>query len=76
RVTRNDGRIILRDNNAGRNIAVNNNLAFNHQPGDGRHHRIGAIRLKRNVAGSHITVLRNANRGLILVDNTPKPITD
>ena len=39
------------------------------------HPRIAAIRLRHNVAGRHIVVKRNADRGMILVDNTPTPTT-
>ncbi len=74
-VTRNDGRITLRDNVAGNNIMVTDNLAYNRQPGDGTHRNIEAIRLRDNVAGGHITVRRNAGRPLILRNNTPRPLT-
>lgn len=74
-VRRNDGRISLFRNRVGRNIEVTNNLRFHHEPGDGQHPRIAAIRLRHNVAGRHIVVKRNPDRGLILVDNTPTPTT-
>lgn len=75
RITRNDGRILLRNSVAGQNISVTNNLAYNRKPGDGHHRRIAAIRLRDNVAGRHIVVKRNADRPLILRRNTPVPIT-
>ena len=74
-VTRNDGRIMLRDNHAGSNIAVNNNLPYDRQPGDGQHPDIDAIRLRDNVADRHIVVRRNHDRPLILEGNSPEPIT-
>lgn len=74
-VTRNDGRIMLRDNRAGNNIAVNNNLPYDRQPGDGDHPQVDAIRLRDNVAGRHIVVRRNSGRPLILEGNSPQPIT-
>jgi|GEM_PF-7068158 len=75
RITRNDGRITLRDSVAGQNIQVVNNLAYNRKPGDGRHRKINAIRLFDNEAGRHIVVKRNAGRPLILRGNSPVPIT-
>jgi hypothetical protein len=74
-VTRNDGRITLLHNDAGRNINVSNNLAFDRKPGDGHHRRIAAIRLRGNEAGSHIFVRGNDGRGLISRNNSPAPIT-
>lgn len=74
-VTRNDGRIILRDNQAGGNIKVNDNLPYDRLPGDGQHADIDAIRLRDNVAGRHIVVRRNAGRPLILEGNSPAPLT-
>lgn len=74
-VTRNDGRIMLRDNRAGSNIKVIDNLPYDRQPGDGQHPQIDAIRLRDNVAGRHIVVRRNHDRPLILEGNSPEPIT-
>lgn len=74
RVTLNDGRITVRDSVAGQNISVTDNLPYDRQPGDGQNRRIDAIRLLDNVAGRHIVVKRNADRPLILRNNTPVPI--
>lgn len=74
-ITRNDGRITVRDSVAGQNIHVNNNLAYNRKPGDGTHPSVEAIRLLDNVAGRHIVVKRNAGRPLVLRNNTPVPTT-
>ena len=74
-VTRNDGRIMLRDDKAGSNIRVVGNWAYRHQSGDGQHPQIGAIRLRDNTAGRHITVRRNHGRALIMAGNAPAPIT-
>ncbi|HWJ81630.1 MAG TPA: hypothetical protein VNS55_05270 [Nocardioides sp.] len=75
RVTRNDGRIIVRDSHAGSNIKVNDNLPYDRQPGDGVHPDIEAIRLRDNTADRHIVVKRNHGRPLIMSNNTPTPIT-
>lgn len=75
-VRRNDGRIGLKRNTAGRNLSVTNNLAYAYQPGDGHHRRPGAIRMHHNGAGQQIVVQRNADRGLIEWENTPTPVTD
>jgi hypothetical protein len=74
-VTRNDGRMILRDNNVGKNIKVMNNLPYSRRPGDGQHRVIDAIRLRHNVAGRHIVVKRNSDRPLLMSDNSPTPTT-
>lgn len=74
-VSRNDGRIILRDNVAGNSIRVTRNLPYQRKAGDGKHRLIDAIRVRRNEAGRHIVVTRNADRPLLLVDNSPQPRT-
>lgn len=73
-VTRNDGRIMLRDNHAGNSIKVNNNLPYDSQEGDGQHPDIDAIRVYDNVAERRISVQRNADRPLKLRGNTPEPV--
>lgn len=73
-VTRNDGRIMLRDNRAGNSIKVNDNLPYDRLPGDGQHPDIDAIRVIDNVAERRISVQRNADRPLILRGNTPEPV--
>jgi hypothetical protein len=70
-VTRNDGRIMLRDNEVGKNIRVVDNLPYVHQPGDGQHPQMDAIRLRDNKAGRHITVKRNNGRPLVADGNSP-----
>lgn len=72
-VSRNDGRISLFRNRADNNIRVINNLPYHREPGDGQHERIGAIRLRHNVAGQHIDLQNNADRALIMADNVPEP---
>ena len=74
-VTRNDGRIMLRNNDVGEQIQVTDNLPYDRKPGDGHHPRIAAIRLFDNVAGGHIVVRRNAGRQLISAGNAPAPTT-
>jgi hypothetical protein len=74
-VKRNDGRISLFHNDVRSNINVSRNLRYDRKPGDGHHRRIAAIRLRHNVAGRHIWVVRNAGRGVIHRDNSPRPIT-
>jgi hypothetical protein len=74
-VKRNDGRIIVKRNQVGNNIQVVLNESYVHLPGDGQHPRISAIRVKHNRADRHIFVRNNADRPLILVDNSPTPIT-
>lgn len=74
-VSRNDGRMMLRDNTAGNSIRVTKNLAYAPQPGDGEHRQIDAIRIKDNVAERHIVVRDNADRPLIMKRNTPEPRT-
>lgn len=73
-VTGNDGRIGLFHNNAGRNISVSRNLAFNHRPGDGQHAKPGAIRLRHNQAQGQINLFNNERDGFRLKDNSPKPV--
>ena len=74
-VTRNDGRIMVRNNDVGGNINISNNLAYDRKPGDGHHPNIDAIRLRDNVAGRHIWVRRNSGRPLLEQNNTPAPTT-
>jgi len=75
-VTGNDGRIQLRDNTAGNNIRVTNNLPLNLLPTDNPNHgNADAIRLFNNVAGNHIFVRDNSGRPLFAADNTPEPRT-
>jgi hypothetical protein len=75
-VRRIDGRIGLKRNTLGQTLGVTNNLAYRYQPGDGHHRAPGAIRMHHNEAGQQIVVRNNADRGLILWDNTPTPVTD
>jgi hypothetical protein len=74
-VSRNDGRIMLRDNVVNNNIRVTKNLPYNRQPGDGQHPNIATIRMYRNTAGRHITVKDNSDRPLRLLHNPPDPLT-
>jgi hypothetical protein len=74
-VTRNDGRIILRDDHAGQDIRVVDNWKYHHLVGDGHHRLIGAIRLRDNTAGRHIVVRRNHGRTLLMEGNSPTPVT-
>jgi hypothetical protein len=74
-VTRNDGRMMLRDNTVGNSIRVTKNLPYAPQPGDGDHVDIDAIRVYRNTAERHIVLRDNSDRPLILKENTPEPRT-
>jgi hypothetical protein len=73
-VTRNDGRMMLRDNTVGNSIRVRKNLPYNPQPGDGEHVQIDAIRVYRNTAERHIVIKDNSDRPVLLKENTPEPI--
>lgn len=73
RVTGNDGRLVLRYNDAGNNIHVVDNLAYDRQPGDGKHRRIGAIRFHHNAADNHNDLRRNSGRKVLQWDNSPEP---
>lgn len=71
RVTGNDGRISLFHNDVGRNITIARNLEYVRDPGV-EHARPGAIRVKENVAGGHITAADNPGRQVIGGEtNTP-----
>jgi hypothetical protein len=74
KVTRNDGRISLFHNHAGRSIDVSRNLAYVADPGT-KHQRAGAIRLRYNTADSHIRLFDNhPTRDLLgLRKNSPIP---
>jgi hypothetical protein len=74
-VSRNDGRLMVRRNVVGSNLRVVDNLAYDRRPGDGRHRLIDAVRVRRNEAGRHIVVRRNADRPLLLAHNVPEPTT-
>jgi hypothetical protein len=71
KVSGNDGRITLRNNQAGNNISVVNNDAYVPRPDDGVHSQIEAIRFWDNTAGGHNTVRNNAGRPVIADGNTP-----
>jgi len=75
-VSRNDGRIMVRDNIVGNNIRVTRNYEYDPLPGEGEHPLSEAIRVRGNTAGSHIFVRHNQDRPLILKNNTPEPITE
>lgn len=75
RVTRSDGRIMVRDSHAGSNIKVNDNLPYDHMAGDGHHPDINAIRVRDNKADRHILVRRDHGRPLILGNNSPAALT-
>jgi hypothetical protein len=73
KVTRNDGRITVRDSSAAHaNILVRNNYKFNPNSHDVIHHkRPGRIRVLDCAAKEHIFVKHNHGRGLYARGNTP-----